>query len=92
MFPQTPGLLPRIDERYWSLPHRYGFIGYGDHALPLHERAASMKGRVNNRYGRMDFATGQVSSYFVGDIARVILPFRLAPQIHGWWSAPTNFL
>lgn len=134
LFPQTPGLLPRIDERYWSLPHRYGFIGYGDPALPLHERAASMRGRVNNCYGRMDFATGQVNSYFVGDacslqevqfiprkkdspegdgyligvaanyaemrselvivdaehledgdIARVILPFRLAPQIHGWW-------
>ena len=134
LFPQTPGLLPRIDERYWSLPHRYGFIGYGDPALPLDERAASMRGRVNNCYGRMDFATGQVNSYFVGDacslqevqfiprkkdspegdgyligvaanyaemrselvivdaqhledgdIARVILPFRLAPQIHGWW-------
>lgn len=135
LFPQAPGGLPRIDERFLSLPYRYGYLGYHDPARPFNEAILdSFRNRVTNCYARMDFATGKLDSYFVGDagslqevqfiprkpdapegdgyligvtanfaemhselvivdaqrleegdIARVILPFRLAPQVHGWW-------
>ncbi|HWU65325.1 MAG TPA: carotenoid oxygenase family protein [Ensifer sp.] len=134
LFPDFPGLLPRIDERFWSLRHRYGFQGYADPSRPLHAAAAGMRGRITNCYARFDFDTGEARSYFAGeacalqevqfiprradspegegyligvasnyaemrselvvldaqrpdegDIARVVLPFRLAPQVHGWW-------
>jgi carotenoid cleavage dioxygenase-like enzyme len=134
LFPEAPGVLPRIDERYWSLPYRYGYVGYADPSKPFDEKAGNLRGRVTNCYARLDFATGKMNSYFVGDvgslqevqfiprrkdapegdgyligiaanyaemhselviidaqrleegdIARVILPFRVAPQVHGWW-------
>lgn len=135
LFPQAPGPLARIDERYWSLPYRYGYLGYTDPSKPFNAaKAGDLKGRVTNCYARVDFHTGKMDSYFVGDvgslqevqfiprrkgapegdgylvgvaanyaemhselvivdaqrleegdIARVTLPFRLAPQVHGWW-------
>lgn len=134
LFQQAPGALCRMDERYLTLPHRYGFMGFGDHSKPFDEkRAGNLRGRVSNSYGRFDFHTNEIKSYFVGDVhslhepqfvpkkqqgpegegylvgcvnnyaemhselaivdaqameevARVILPFRLPTQVHGWWA------
>lgn len=138
LFPHIAGALPRIDERYWSLPYRYGFVGYNDASRPFDAArcglVATMSGRVTNSYARMDLHTGQVESCFAGathtlsevqfvprhqgaaegdgylighaadlaercsellifdamrlkegEIARIRLPFRAHPQVHGWW-------
>ena len=127
--------LGRIDDRYISLPYRYGYAGFADPERPFDEtRAGNLRGRVMNCYGRFDMRTGVRSAYFVGethtlnepvfvprrhgspegdgyligvannfaerrselviadamhleagDIGRVILPFRLGPQVHGNW-------
>jgi carotenoid cleavage dioxygenase len=68
LFPDIAGALPRIDERFWSLPYRYGFVGYSDASRPFDEkRGGNLKGRVTNCYARLDLKGGQVASYFAGD-------------------------
>jgi len=70
LFPQAVGGgLTRADERFWSVPYRYGFMGYTDPARPFNEaRAGNLRGRVTNCYARFDIASGKMSSYFVGDV------------------------
>lgn len=59
--------LSRIDTRYLSLPSRYGFLHYADATRPLDEaRTGLTRGRAANCYGRFDFASGKMSSYFAG--------------------------
>jgi carotenoid cleavage dioxygenase len=59
--------LGRVDTRFMTLEHRYGFTGYGDAQRPFDEaRAGNLKGRVTNCYGRFEFATGKLNSYFAG--------------------------
>lgn len=68
LLPDIAGALPRIDERFWSLPYRYGFVGYADASRPFDEkRGGNLRGRVTNCYARMDLKTGKVDSYFAGD-------------------------
>jgi carotenoid cleavage dioxygenase-like enzyme len=138
LFTDIAGTLPRIDERYWSQPYRYVFVGYNDPSRPFDaERCGNIvgiTGRVTNSYARMDLHTGRVDAYLAGDthslsevqfvprrtgtgegegylighaanlaeryseliiadatrpadgdIARIRLPFRAHPQVHGWW-------
>jgi carotenoid cleavage dioxygenase-like enzyme len=62
------GDLGRIDSRFQSLPARYGFTGYTDPKRPFDEaRAGTSRTRVTNCYGRFDFATGKMTSYFAGE-------------------------
>jgi len=70
LFPQAVGGgLTRADERFWSVPYRYGFMGYTDPARPFDEaRGGNLRGRVTNCYARFDLATGKMNSYFVGDV------------------------
>jgi carotenoid cleavage dioxygenase len=59
--------LGRVDTRFMSLEQRYGFTGFADPQRPFDEaRAGNMKGRVTNCYGRFDFTSGKLSSYFAG--------------------------
>ena len=59
--------LARIDTRYLSLPTRYGYLHYADASRPLDEaRTGLTRGRAANCYGRFDFATGKIDSYFAG--------------------------
>jgi carotenoid cleavage dioxygenase len=143
LFPEYPGTLPRIDERYWARPYRYAFVGYNDPARPFDAArcggVATISGRVTNCYARLDLHSGRVESYFAGDthtlsevqfvprragaaegdgylighaanlaeryselviadatrlgdgdIARIRLPFRAHPQVHGWWVDATD--
>lgn len=69
LFPQANGGLGRIDDRYITQPYRYAFMGYSDSARPFNEaRAGNLRGRVTNCIGRFDLASGQLRSYFVGDV------------------------
>jgi carotenoid cleavage dioxygenase len=59
--------LGRIDTRFMTLRQRYGYTGYADPKRPFDEaRAGNLRGRVTNSYGRFDFETGKLDSYFAG--------------------------
>ena len=140
LFPDIAVPLPRIDERFWSLPYRYAFVGFADPSRPYDEqRGGPRKGQVTNSYGRLDLKTGKVDAFFAGDthslsevqfvprrkgaeegdgyligvaanhaeqcselviadatrladgeVARIRLPFRAHPQVHGWWVDATD--
>lgn len=67
LWPFTVQDLGRVDTRYMSLEHRYGFTGFADPERPFDEaRAGNVRGRVTNCYGRFDFATGKLDTYFAG--------------------------
>jgi len=135
LFPFPVGDLGRVDTRFMTLANRYGYTGYADATKPFDtKRAGNAAGRVTNCYGRFDFTSGKLDTYFAGDthslqeccfiprgknaeegdgyligvasnyaemrselviadaqrlaegdIARVILPFRLSSQVHGIW-------
>lgn len=91
VFPNAPGALPRIDDRFYGLPYRYGFMGYADPSRPFDEkRAGNVGGRVTNVYGRFDLRTGRiVGNYFVGEVGSLqecqfIPRSRNAPEGDGW--------
>ena len=57
-----------MDDRYLSLPYRYGFVGNNDPSKPYDTaRGGNMKGRVTNCYKRFDLGGGKETTYFVGD-------------------------
>lgn len=64
MYPHV-GELPRIDERYLTLPYNHGFLMVSDASKPRHERLAGR--RLSNCYVRMDHSTKKTSTYFVGE-------------------------
>ena len=68
---RTNGVLARMDDRYLSLPYRYGFVGHNDAERPYDTAAGGNRaGRVTNCYKRFDLAnpTAPESTFFVGDV------------------------
>jgi len=66
-FPMAPGGLPRIDDRFISMPYRYGYMGYFDPTRPIDPQL--MAGRafpMTNCLGRYDMSTGKLDTLFVG--------------------------
>jgi carotenoid cleavage dioxygenase-like enzyme len=62
------GVLARMDDRYLSLPYRYGYVGHRDPSLPYdNERGGNMAGRVTNCYQRFDLNGTPTSTFFVGE-------------------------
>lgn len=61
------GVLARMDDRYLSLPYRYGFVGNTDPDRPFDAERAGGNRRVTNTYLRYDLQTGRENSFFVGD-------------------------
>jgi len=66
LFPQV-GILPRQDDRYHTVPYRYGFMPTLDLERPLNQRLADLPFRPYNCYTRFDQRTHQTSTFFVGD-------------------------
>jgi carotenoid cleavage dioxygenase-like enzyme len=64
LYPDITGELPRIDERYLTLPYRIGFLMASDPSKPRHPKLPS--GRLSNCYVKMDHATRKTSTFFVG--------------------------
>jgi carotenoid cleavage dioxygenase-like enzyme len=62
------GVLARMDDRYLSLPYRYGFVGNSDPSLPFDAERAGGTRRVTNTYHRYDLRGGPTRSYYVGDV------------------------
>ncbi|HVS23897.1 MAG TPA: carotenoid oxygenase family protein [Gammaproteobacteria bacterium] len=49
------GVLARMDDRYLSLPYRYGYVGHNDSSKPFDTAAGGNRaGRVTNCYRRFD--------------------------------------
>ena len=62
------GVLARMDDRYLSLPYRYGFVGNSDPSLPYDAERAGGNRRVTNTYRRYDLQSDSESVFYVGDV------------------------
>jgi carotenoid cleavage dioxygenase len=68
---RSNGVLARMDDRYLSLPYRYGFVGHNDPERPYDTAAGGNRaGRVTNCYRRFDLANPAApeSTFFVGNV------------------------
>ncbi len=65
-FPMAPGGLPRIDDRFISLPYRYGYMGYSDPTRMDPKLAAGRAFPMTNCLGRYDLGSGKLDTLFVG--------------------------
>lgn len=119
-FPGFTGALPRQDDRYNTVPYRYGVMGSRNangpsgwtiydwqtqttkvyspdegtslqemSFIPRRQGAAEMDGYlvgINDRprEGRSELIL--VDTDGMERIARVILPYRIMGQVHGWWA------
>ena len=61
------GVLPRQDDRYQTVPYRYGFMPTIDYSRPPHPASADRPMRPNNHYTMFDHATRTTRSFFAGD-------------------------
>lgn len=69
LYPDT-GVLPRQDDRYQTVPYRYGFMPTVDLSEPPHPALAGRPFRPNNGYTRFDHATGRTNTFRAGgDVA-----------------------
>jgi carotenoid cleavage dioxygenase-like enzyme len=68
---RSNGVLARMDDRYLSLPYRYGFVGHNDPERPYDTAAGGNRaGRVTNCYKRFDLqnTSAPESTFFVGNV------------------------
>jgi carotenoid cleavage dioxygenase-like enzyme len=61
------GVLPRQDDRYQTIPYRFGFMPTVDYSKPPHPALADRPFRPNNHYTMFDHRKGQAVSWFAGD-------------------------
>jgi hypothetical protein len=83
---RSNGVLARMDDRYLSLPYRYGYVGHNDATKPYDTAAGGNRaGRVTNTYKRFDLAnpTAAESEFFVGPRRACRVRFRAAQRQHG---------
>ena len=57
------GVLPRTDERYWSLPYTVGFMPVMNPALPADQARVGNTGLLLNTWTRFDHASGKSTSW-----------------------------
>jgi len=60
------GEFPRIDDRYATQPHKYGWLLVTDRSLPFNGPGARASGLLINKLGFMDFTNGRQSHWFCG--------------------------
>ena len=61
------GVLPRQDDRYQTVPYRFGFMPTIDHSKPPHPALEKMPFRPNNTYTMFDHQKGTATGYYAGD-------------------------
>lgn len=61
------GVLPRQDDRYQTVPYRYGFMPTIDHDKPPHPALEKMPFRPNNTYTMFDHQKHEAKSFYAGD-------------------------
>ena len=62
------GVLARMDDRYLSLPYRYGFVGNTDRNRPFDSDRAGGARQGTNTYVRYDLKGGPDGVFYVGDV------------------------
>jgi carotenoid cleavage dioxygenase len=62
MYPEI-GVLPRADERYWTLPYHVGFMPVMDPTRPVDQARVGNTGLILNTWTRFDHATGKSTSW-----------------------------
>jgi carotenoid cleavage dioxygenase len=68
LFPGHIGGLPRMDDRFTSLPYRYGYLGYRDFSrAPSTKLAAAPSFPLTNSLGRFDLRSGRCDTLYVGE-------------------------
>jgi carotenoid cleavage dioxygenase-like enzyme len=66
-FPSAPGGLPRMDDRFISLPYRYGYMGYADPTRPFDVKLTGDRAfPITNCLGRYHLTNGKLDTLFVG--------------------------
>lgn len=78
MYPEI-GVLPRTDERYWSLPYNFGIMPVIDPTKPMDEAQVGATGLVLNTWTRFDHDKKKSSSYYAGNISSLQEP-QFAPR------------
>jgi carotenoid cleavage dioxygenase len=68
MYPQI-GVLPRTDERYWSLPYKVGFMPVMDLSRPMDASLTGNTGLVLNTWTRFDHDKGKSTSFLVDNVS-----------------------
>jgi carotenoid cleavage dioxygenase-like enzyme len=94
LYPHT-GVLPRTDERYWSIPYSVGFMPVMDPARPVDQQRIGNTGLVLNTWTRFDHGSGKASSYYAGEVSSLqecqFVPRRRdAPEGDGWLIGLVN--
>ena len=56
----TPGILPRMDDRYLSLDYRYAFVSSRDPSIAPDPRLQNMSRFMSNVIQRLDVRTGEI--------------------------------
>jgi carotenoid cleavage dioxygenase-like enzyme len=60
------GEFPRIDDRYATQSHSYGWLLVMDRSLPFEGPSGRASGLIMNKLGFMNFKTGEQSEWFCG--------------------------
>jgi carotenoid cleavage dioxygenase-like enzyme len=61
----TPGILPRMDDRFLSLDYRYAYVTSRDESRPPDPKLPpGLGGRLNNAMQRLDVRTGEIKQCF----------------------------
>jgi carotenoid cleavage dioxygenase len=66
LYPQT-GALPRQDDRYQTIPYRYGFMPTSDPTKPINPKLGNIAFRPTNSYTMFDHATRKTKEFWIGD-------------------------
>jgi carotenoid cleavage dioxygenase-like enzyme len=66
LFPQS-GALPRQDDRYQTIPYRYGFMPTSNPTRPINPKLGNMAFRPTNTYTMFDHSTRKASEFWIGD-------------------------
>ena len=78
MYPEI-GVLPRTDERYWSLPYKFGIMPVIDASKPMDQSRVGTTGFVINTWTRFDHDKKKSTSWYVGDVSSLQEP-QFAPR------------
>ncbi|HUN27156.1 MAG TPA: carotenoid oxygenase family protein [Steroidobacteraceae bacterium] len=96
LFPH-PGILPRQDDRYHTVPYRYGFMPTMDATRPFDERLANVLTQPVNCWTRFDHATRSAATFFAGPASTLqeccfVPRARNAPEGDGYLIGIANRL
>ena len=73
LYPEI-GVLPRTDERYWSLPYKTGFMPVTDFSLPIDHARMGNTGLVLNTWTRFDHGAKKSVSWHVDAVSSLQEP------------------